>query len=119
MNRENLARGLSKGEVEGLRQEAWLGDAVLELYVREQILKVDAARNDARRISLVRNSFLNRLGQPTRVEAQIGRIYQQEGLQAAYAWIASELGGMMEAIIKSSAAAAPQKRPGRRSGKRA
>lgn len=87
MSRENLARGLSKREVEGLRQEAWIGDAVLELYVRERILKEEAARNDARRISLVRNSFLNSIGQPTRVEAEIGRTYLREGLDAAFQWI--------------------------------
>ena len=91
MSRENLARGLSKREVEGLRQEAWIGDAVLELYVREYILRQDASRNDARRISLVRNSFLNQVGQPTRVEAEIGRRYQEGGLEAAYAWIEEQL----------------------------
>ncbi len=95
MNRENLARGLSRREVEGLRQEAWIGDAVLELYVREQILREDAARNDSRRISLVRNSFLNRLGQPTRVEAEIGRLYQTQGLEAAYAWIRDQMTALL------------------------
>lgn len=96
MTRENLARGLSRQEVSTLREEAWLGDAVLELYVRERILEEDAARNDARRISLVRNSFLNRLGQPTRVEAEIGRRYRQGGLDAAFAWIGEEMSGMMQ-----------------------
>jgi hypothetical protein len=102
MNRENLARGLSRREIEVLRQEAWLGDAVLELYVRECILKEDASRNDSRRISLVRNSFLNQIGQPTRVEAEIGRRYQEGGLEAAYAWIGEQMEPLIAQSPKSS-----------------
>ncbi|HSJ01995.1 MAG TPA: hypothetical protein VK956_06045 [Verrucomicrobium sp.] len=101
MSRENLARKLSKREIEGLRQEAWIGDAVLELYVREYILKKDASRDDARRISLVRNSFLNQIGQPTRVEAEIGRRYQEGGLEAAYAWIREQLEPLITQATKS------------------
>jgi dsRNA-specific ribonuclease len=112
MSRENLARGLSKREVEGLRQEAWIGDAVLELYVREHILKQDASRNDTRRISLVRNSFLNQIGQPTRVEAEIGRRYQEGGLEAAYAWIEEHLGPLPapKASAKRAIKEGPRKR---------
>jgi dsRNA-specific ribonuclease len=111
MSRENLARRLSKQEIEGLRQEAWLGDAVLELYVREYILKQDASRDDARRISLVRNSFLNQIGQPTRVEAEIGRRYNEGGLEAAYAWIREQL----EPLIAQSQKAPPRPSQGRNS----
>lgn len=114
MSRENLARGLSKREVEGLRQEAWIGDAVLELYVREYILKQDASRDDARRISLVRNSFLNRIGQPTRVEAEIGRRYNEGGLITAYAWIREQLEPLIAEAQKAPPRSAPQRKKVRR-----
>lgn len=115
MSRENLARGLSKSEVAGLRQEAWLGDAVLELYVRDRILKEEAAMNDTRRVSLVRNSFLNQLGQPTRVEAEIGRRYREGGLEAAFAWIEEQMGPLVLKVAERtngpSHRAAAKKRP--------
>ena len=114
MSRENLARKLSKQEIEGLRQEAWIGDAVLELYVRERILKEAASRDDARRISLVRNSFLSQLGQPTRVEAEIGRQYNEGGLQAAYAWIQEHVGKLPQLVKPPSKAGQPKKRPRKR-----
>jgi dsRNA-specific ribonuclease len=114
MSRENLARKLSKQEIEGLRQEAWIGDAVLELYVREYILKQDASRDDAWRISLVRNSFLNQIGQPTRVEAEIGRQYNKGGLQAAYAWIQEQLEPLIAELSKAKPPSqAPRKKASR------
>jgi hypothetical protein len=87
MNRENLARSLRPAEVEALRQEAWIGDAVLELYARTRILDEEHRRNTPRLIRFVRNAFLNHLGQPTRVEAEIGQRYASGGLDAAFAWI--------------------------------
>ncbi len=76
---------------ERLRQDAWLGDAVLELYVREWILlrenRVDAEMK--RRFTC--NEFLNCLGVPTKVEARIGVVYQEQGLQAAFHLIEQEL----------------------------
>src|SRR5688572_11647761 len=70
MTAENLRRGLSKGEVESLRQEAWIGDAVLELYARRWVLEETNCRDAERKARFVRNSFLSHLGQPTRVEAE-------------------------------------------------
>jgi dsRNA-specific ribonuclease len=91
MTTENLRRGLSTCEVEALRQEAWIGDAVLELYARHWVLKESNQRDADRKVRFVRNSFLSQLGQPTRVEAEIGRRYQEEGLKAAFDWIARHL----------------------------
>jgi hypothetical protein len=91
MNEENLRRGLSLREVEALRKEAWIGDAVLELYARRLVLAQTGERDVARKVRLVRNAFLSHLGQPTRVEAEIGRRFNQEGLDAAFAWIAEHL----------------------------
>ena len=87
MTPENLRRGMSTGEIEVLRQEAWIGDAVLELYARTRILDEEHRRNTPRLIRFVRNAFLNHLGQPTRVEAEIGRRYREEGQDAAFSWI--------------------------------
>jgi len=37
------------------------------------------------------NQFLTAFGDPSEVEAEIGRVYADEGLQAAFAWIESRL----------------------------
>lgn len=74
-----------------LRENAWIGDAVLELYVRSLILrehgKVDAEMK--RRFTC--NQFLSCHGNPTAVEAEVGVIYQKDGLEAAFAWIRDNL----------------------------
>jgi hypothetical protein len=87
MNSEDLRRGLTTAEVEALRQQAWIGDAVLELYARTLVLGQTGQRDVNRKVRFVRNAFLNHLGQPTRVEAEIGRHYQDGGLDPAFAWI--------------------------------
>ena len=91
MTEENLRRGLSAGEVEMLRQEAWIGDAVLELYARQKALDDKHGRDLPLKSRFVRNAFLSQLGQPTRVEATIGRLYQEGGLESAFAWITAHL----------------------------
>ena len=37
------------------------------------------------------NQFLSAVGEPTKVEAEIGQVYQQDGLRAAFAWIEEHL----------------------------
>ena len=37
------------------------------------------------------NQFLNSLGNPTQVEANIGKIYEKEGLKTAFYYIQQEL----------------------------
>jgi dsRNA-specific ribonuclease len=37
------------------------------------------------------NQFLAATGEPSEVEAEIGRIYEKEGLEAAFRWIESRL----------------------------
>ena len=69
------------------RTKAWVGDAVLSLFAREWILR-DASiqpsdRNEAF-IRMTSNKFLSSVGEPTAMEAEIGRIYESEGLDAAY-----------------------------------
>lgn len=70
-----------------LRQDAWIGDAVLELYVRGYILRTHGAVDAEMKTRFTCNQFLNCLGNPTKVEADIGVIFQREGLQAAFDWI--------------------------------
>jgi hypothetical protein len=80
------------GEIEHLREEAWIGDAVLALFVRGWLLTApNRAASMAQRAALfelfVSNQFLSTFGEPTRVEAEIGRLYQSNGLPAAFAFI--------------------------------
>ena len=73
------------------REEAWIGDAVLGLFVREWIL-TRAGRMDAELFALLTsNHFLSRLGQPTAVEAEIGRRYRSDGPMVARQWIEEKL----------------------------
>jgi len=42
------------------------------------------------------NQFLSILGEPTQVEAEIGRIFESAGLQEAFDWIDHNLGPAFE-----------------------
>lgn len=73
-----------------LRDLAWIGDAVLALHVREWLLKQPPTPRisvQQQFVFITSNGFLQRFGEPTRVEARIGRIYLDEGLHAAAAHI--------------------------------
>lgn len=74
-----------------LRQQAWLGDAVLELYVRRYVLEKLGEVDAEMKTRFTCNQFLNCVGNPTQVEAGIGVIYQEQGLEAAFAWIREHL----------------------------
>lgn len=78
-------------EVDQLRQDAWLGDAVLELYVRNWILKREHRVDAEMKRRFTCNEFLNCLGAPTKVEARIGVVYKERGLEAAFALVREEL----------------------------
>lgn len=77
--------------LEKLRQEAWIGDAVLELYVRSWVLRHHGVMDAEMKTRFTCNQFLNCVGNPTKVEADIGVIYQREGLEPAFAWIREHL----------------------------
>jgi hypothetical protein len=72
-------------------EEAWIGDAVLGLYSRERILKQDGALDGEKFMRMTSNQFLSTFGEPSRVEAEIGRVYAQDGLHAAFAWIEANI----------------------------
>ena len=80
-----------KDEKKIVQEQAWTGDAVLGLFAREWILK-EKRKMDAKMFArMTSNHFLNSLGNPTQVEAKIGRIYEKEGLQKAFLYIEREL----------------------------
>jgi len=77
-----------------IRDLAWVGDAVLALFVRQWLLSQPDHPLFTRQDLFIRftsNAFLQALGEPTRVEAQIGRIYHESGLQAAFSHIEEHL----------------------------
>jgi hypothetical protein len=87
-----LARVSRKAEE--LRQEretAWIGDAVLALFARQFVLRERQTMDGEWFTRLTSNDFLSSFGNPTRVEASIGKLYLESGLQAAFAWMEAEL----------------------------
>ena len=79
---------------EELRQEreaAWVGDAVLALFAREYVLRERKVMDGEWFTRLTSNDFLSAFGNPTRVEASIGKLYNSGGLEAAFAWMNAEL----------------------------
>ena len=87
---------MDKATEERLRAEAWVGDAILALYVREWILAEEGAINGKLFVEFTSNDFLRRTGNATGVEAEIGRTFKAGGLEAAYAWIEHHLRPRME-----------------------
>jgi len=76
------------------REQAWIGDAVLALFAREWLLANRHIKPDDRPgefIALTSNEFLACIGEPTSVEATIGKTYQAGGLQAAFQFIEETL----------------------------
>jgi dsRNA-specific ribonuclease len=72
-------------------EDAWIGDAVLALYARLKILREDGQVDGEKCKRLTSNQFLAAFGEPTRVEAKIGRAYAKDGLEGAFAWIENHL----------------------------
>ncbi|MCA1964462.1 MAG: hypothetical protein LDL31_10995 [Prosthecobacter sp.] len=97
----------AREELETLRQEAWIGDAVLELYARTWVLRQHGVVDAEMKTRLTCNQFLNCLGNPTKVEAEIGVIYQRDGLEAAFSWIRERLEPL---FLKQEANRGPQRR---------
>ena len=81
-------------KAEELRQEretAWIGDAVLALFARQFVLRERQTMDGEWFTRLTSNDFLSAFGNPTRVEASIGKLYLEGGLEAAFAWMEAEL----------------------------
>lgn len=73
------------------REEAWVGDAVLALYVREWILRERRELDGEQFTRFTSNGFLRSFGNPTTVEAEIGVLYREKGLATAFAHIEEKL----------------------------
>ena len=73
------------------REAAWIGDAVLALFARQFVLRERDTMDGEWFTRLTSNDFLSAFGNPTRVEASIGKLYQEEGLAAAFAWMDTHL----------------------------
>lgn len=73
------------------QEEAWIGDTVLDLFARRWILENHGTVSGDVLKRLTSNQFLACFGNPTAVEAKIGRIYEKEGLSAAFSWIETEI----------------------------
>lgn len=88
-----------------LKNLAWIGDAVLALWAREWLLEQPGHPLFTRQelfIRLTSNAFLQSLGEPTRVEAQIGIVYKEKGLQEAFSYLDSELRPLFEKHLKNA-----------------
>ncbi len=72
-------------------KDAWIGDAVLDLYVRLKILREDGITDGAKAQRMTSNQFLSVAGEPSETEAEIGRAYLGGGLEAAFSWIEEKL----------------------------
>ena len=64
---------------------------MLALYARQWILAQDdlstAGDRAAAFTSMTSNQFLSAFGDPTSMEAEIGTVYERDGLEAAFAFI--------------------------------
>ena len=73
------------------REDAWVGDAVLALFARQYVLRERQTMDGIWFTRLTSNGFLSAIGNPTRVEASIGRLYLEGGLDKAFTWMEAEL----------------------------
>ena len=73
------------------REQAWVGDAVLGLFARRWILQRQGSMDAEMFARMTSNQFLSAVGNPTSVEAKIGRVFDRDGLEAAFAHIEDEL----------------------------
>ncbi len=76
---------------EQILKDAWIGDAVLCLYARLKILREDGSTDGPKEERMTSNQFLSGWAEPSETEAEIGRIYSQEGLHPAFQWIEARL----------------------------
>jgi hypothetical protein len=64
------------------RELAWIGDAALALVAREWILENRGGLDGEMHRLITSNRFLRAFGHPTKVEAELGVLFQEEGLDA-------------------------------------
>lgn len=81
----------SKLRRKAILEDAWLGDAVLALFARQRILAAGQGIDHEKAVRLTSNKFLSILGEASEVEARIGVLYKDKGLDAAFSYIESEI----------------------------
>jgi dsRNA-specific ribonuclease len=79
-----------------LPMRAWIGDAVLTLWARLKVLKDDGRLDGEKCVRMTSNQFLSASGEPTKVEAEIGTIYLEHGMEAAFHYVERNLLPMFE-----------------------
>ena len=67
-----------------IKAQAWIGDAVLGLYARVHVLREHGQVDGTLATLLTSNQFLSACGNPDNIEAEIGRAYENQGLEAAF-----------------------------------
>ena len=80
--------------LEEKRKLAWVGDAVLALFARRWILQQTNIPNKERADvfqGITSNEFLSRFGEPTKIEYDIGNLFESEGLDVANNYIETHL----------------------------
>lgn len=80
-----------KADRSQILKEAWIGDAVLCLYARRRILSEEDRIDAPKAERMTSNQFLSVFKEASETEAEIGRIYERDGLDAAFAWIEANL----------------------------
>ncbi len=70
---------------------AWVGDAVLGLWARERVLRERGGIDTTAFRQLTANEYLQGIARPTRVEAEIGLVYQRDGLATAFDYMNARL----------------------------
>ncbi len=85
-------KGTKKDESKRREQElAWIGDTILDLFARTWILRERGTVCGETLRRMTSNQFLACIGNPTAVEAKIGILYRDEGMERAFSWIEAEL----------------------------
>ena len=80
--------------LEEKRNLAWVGDAVLALFARRWILQQTNIPNKERAEifqAMTSNEFLSCFGEPTKIECEIGILFENEGLTKANNYIETQL----------------------------
>lgn len=98
-----MKKDKKSGPIRKEQEEAWIGDTVLDLFARTWILERKGSLCGETLIRMTSNQFLSCFGNPTSVEAKIGRIYREKGLEDAFSWIESELLPLFEKQEKKRA----------------
>jgi 23S rRNA maturation mini-RNase III len=87
-----MMKGTKKDESKRREQElAWIGDTILDLFARTWILRERGTVCGETLRRMTSNQFLACIGNPTAVEAKIGILYRDEGMERAFSWIEAEL----------------------------